>query len=130
VKFNKAKHNVLHMGWGNPKNKYRLGGEWIEHSPQKKDLGMLVDKKLDMIWQCVLAAQKANRILGCIPSSVASRSREEILHLYSALVRPQLESCIQLWRPQHRKDIELLEWVQTRPQKCLKDGNTCPVRKG
>jgi len=83
----------------------------------KKDLGILMVEKLDMSRQCPLAAQKANRILGCIKSSVASRSKEGILPLLSALVRPHLASCIQLWSPQHRKDIDLLERVQRRSQK-------------
>jgi len=76
-----------------------------------------VDEKMDMVRQYALAAQKANRTLGCIPSSVASRAREGILPLCSALVRTPQESCVQLWSPQHRADRDLLEQGQRRPQK-------------
>jgi len=78
-----------------------------------------VNEKLDMSHQCVLVAQKANDLLGCIPSSVASRLREGILPLCSALVRPHLESCVQLWSPQHRTDMELLERGQRRAMKMI-----------
>jgi len=71
--------------------------------------------KLNITRQCALAAQQANRTLGCIKRSVASRSREGILPLCSA--ETPLESCVQLWSPQHTKGMDPLEWVQRRPQK-------------
>ena len=76
MKFNKAKCKILHLDWDNPKHKYRMRREWLESSPEEKDLRMLIDERFNMSQQCVFAAQKASSILGCIKRSVQNQKGE------------------------------------------------------
>ena len=100
---------MLHLGQGNFRRVYRLGEELLDSSPAEKDLGILVDEKLNVSHHSGLAALKANSVMDCIRRGVASRERKMIVPLYSALVRHHLKYGIVIWGPQHKKDME---WVQ------------------
>lgn len=83
----RPRNKLLHLGCGNPRRKYRLE-ELIDSSLVERDLGVLVNERLDMNHQHVLPVQKTNCVLGCIIRGVTSGSREVIVPLFSAFVRP------------------------------------------
>jgi len=109
---------------------YILGATQLESSLAAKDLGFLVDTKVNRSHQCALEQRKPNGVLGCIRRSVASRLWEVILPLYSALVRPHLQYWMRSWAPQYKNDTELLEIVQQKTTSMNKQLESPSVRKG
>ncbi|KAJ7397012.1 hypothetical protein BTVI_139523 [Pitangus sulphuratus] len=122
MRFNNTKCWVLQFGHNDPKQCNRLSTEWLESSQAEKDLGVLTDSS------CHTEAEHEPTVCPGgqedqwhSGNSVANKISEVILPLYSALVRPHLECCVQFWAPQFRKDIDMLECVQGRVTKLVKD---------
>lgn len=99
MKFDTAKCKVLQLSHSNPIQTYRLGREVIKSRPVEKGFRSELDEKLKVRHQRVLAARKANPVLGCTKRGVTSRTTKVILFLYSALGRPHLECSIVLVPP-------------------------------
>ncbi|KAJ7407443.1 hypothetical protein BTVI_63170 [Pitangus sulphuratus] len=113
TKFNKGKCRVLHLGKKEPRAPVQAAGKKLSGEGS----GVLVDYKLSMSQQ---VDQEASGILGYLRKSVVSRLREVILSLYSALVKPHLQCCVQCWASCYKRDMELLEQVQWRATEMMK----------
>ncbi|KAK4827718.1 LOW QUALITY PROTEIN: hypothetical protein QYF61_021018 [Mycteria americana] len=99
MKINEGTCKVLPLVRNNP---VHPGGDELESSFAEKNLGGPGGQKLGMSQQCALAVE-ASGILGSTGKSIASRMREVILPLPSALVRPHLGCWAQRWAPQSKK---------------------------
>ena len=119
--FNVDKCKIMHLGYGNNKHDYSLGGETLTKSTEEKDLGILIDNDLKFSRHIRGIVGKANRMIGLIKISFECIDSEMFSNLYNSLVRPLLEYCVQAWSPHLEKDITLLENVQRRATKIVKD---------
>jgi hypothetical protein len=119
MKFNADKCSVMHLGRKNPANRYILNDIDLKASESERDLGVIVDKNLKFSQHCNKVSNTANITLGMIKRSITCKSKAIITRLYKALVRPQLEYCVQAWRPYLKKDIDKIEKIQRRATKMI-----------
>jgi len=117
--FNVEKCSIMHLGFRNGHDNFKLGPNLLREIHEEKDLGVLVTDDLKVGKQCCKAANDANRVLGMIKRNFTCKSGKIVIPLYKSLVRPRLDYCIQAWRPYLEKDIVRLEKVQRRATKLV-----------
>ena len=96
---------------------------------QEKDLEVTVSADMKVSEQCWIAASKGNQIVGLIRRPIMYKEKQLIVPLYKAIVRPQLEYCIQAWRPYRKRDIDKLERIQRRATKMIPEWRETLVTK-
>ena len=119
MKFNVNKCKVIHIGSKNINFQYELNHNWLPVDNQETDLGVIITDDLKSSAQCLLARNKANKMLGIINRGISFKSENIVRKLYTTYVRPQLEYCVQFWSPYLNKDIDLIESVQRRATKII-----------
>ena len=96
MEFNVDKCKVMHLGRLNQCHEYTMGGEDLKVTKEEKDLGVLVDNKLEFGNHIRAITNKANRMLGMIKIGFTCMDKEIFMHLYPVLVRPLLEYYVQV----------------------------------
>ena len=119
MKFNADKCKAIRFGKFQTGSNYAMNGQELDWVTEEKDLGVIVDETLKSSKHCQMVVNKANRMLGMIRRNTSCKTKEVILPLYRALVRPHLEYCVQFWSPSLLKDVSLLERVQRRATRMI-----------
>ena len=119
MEFNVEKCKIMHLGTNNTERSYNMGDTNLQTTEEERDLGVLIDHQLDIGRYIRTIVGRANRVLGMIRVSFACMNKRMFLSLYTSLVRPLLEYCVQVWSPYKKKYISLLERVQRRATKLV-----------
>ena len=101
----------MHIGQNNPGHTYTMGEVDLIVTAEERDLGVLVDNRLEFDKHIKEIVNKANRMVGLIRIGFACLDEEIFMNLYPVLVRPLLEYCVQIWSPYKQKYIDLIENV-------------------
>jgi hypothetical protein len=119
MEFNVKKCKSMHLSRLNPRHTYIMGGVDLTTTTEEKDLGVLIDDKLEFGKHISEIVKKANRRIGLIKKGFDCLDKEMFMYLYPVLIRPLLEYCVQVWSPHKKRDIDLLERVQRRATKIV-----------
>ena len=117
--FNLDKCHMLPLGYNNRKHQYNINGYFVKAVREEKDLGVIVDDKLNFHKHILKVTNKANSILGCIRRAIKYKDKEMIIPLYIAHVRSRLEYGSVVWNPDQAQDKQRLEYIQRRATKMI-----------
>ena len=96
-----------------------MNGRKLDHIDEEKDLGILIDDKLNFHCQTAAAVKKANKILGLVKRTFLVLDKTTLPLLFTSLVRPHLEYGNVIWGPFLKGDIKAVERVQRRATKMV-----------
>jgi hypothetical protein len=91
----------------------------LQETLLEKDLGVLIDPTLTFSSHCEVQVGKANRTFGKIKRTYSYLDNNNLVKLYTSLVRPILEYGYPAWSPLYKKESTLLENVQRRATKIV-----------
>ena len=129
MEFNVDKCKIMHLGKNNPKFNYSMDGSNLNETLKEKDLGVIIDLNLDFECHIKEIVGRANRMLGMIRVAFACINKKMFLNLYTALVRPLLEYCVQVWSPHLWKHINRIESVQRRATRMVPELRELPYEE-
>ncbi|XP_059843914.1 P-selectin glycoprotein ligand 1 isoform X2 [Hypanus sabinus] len=114
MEFNTDKCEVLHFGRTNQGRTYKVNGRTLRSAVEQRDLGIQIQNSLKVVSQVDRVVKRAFGILAFINQNIEYKNWNVMVRLYKALVRPNLEYCMQFWSPNYWKDINKVERVQRR----------------
>ena len=120
LRFHPGKCKILSIGKRNRgDSRYELGDKELKHSEEEKDIGIVIDKKLDFREHMNLKIKKANGIVGIIWRIFTTLYGKHMIKLFNTMARPHLEYCNSVWKPHKKGDMESLEKVLNRATKLV-----------
>jgi len=112
LKINSGKCEVLHMGRTNTAFNYENDGHEIPKKEDCRDLGVIVNNKLNFHKHCLNVARIGHYRSKQFRRTFICHDHEFSVFLYTTYIRPLLEYCTEIWSPHHLQDIDAIEKVQ------------------
>ena len=93
---------------------YTMGGVPLSVSNEEKDLGVLIDFKLNFDRHIGVKVNNANSLIGLIRSSFEYIDPQIFQQLFKSIFRPHLEYVVPVWNTHLKNHISSVENVQRR----------------